>query len=847
MSCRRLSSFPLLFLFLLLSLAAAANAEQVNSNNDNDNAESGPKVVIDQVLLLGPLPAGLADASAKRGEIERALISHSMRGASPAVGATVRVFGQAMEWLAADPAELDNDRNGLWLAAFNLRAERFVSGKLEVGGLNSPKLWREGVAQTAEGGSFAMHLNTGSHPMLLLFRGAVENDQIELAWQGRGEHDQVAVDTAPERSVSARLLTNAETVTSMAMSADGRYLALAFDGRDDSAEVDLNRLEIRNLESGRTIRHWPASRPHSLAWSPDGRWLGFRDGNSLWLIDWADGDARPLLLNHEHIGQWRWHPDSRSILFLWTEPYKDDNARTRRLRALEDRWTTFRDSSQLYQVDVDSGLIRPLTDGELSVRLHDIDPEGQRVLISERIIDYAEPPHVKFSLDELYLESLERRTIGQYRLLNDALFADTGFWLLAGPGLPEGDGSTLEGDLVDNEYDGQLYLLDPDGASARSRSRRFDPAIGAIQRLDNGQLLLTVTEGEYQYLYRYDPARERFERLDAGLDIVESVVASRGQRPQVAVRGTEVAAPQRVHLLDLRRNRHQVLVDSRRHYRDVELGEVRTWRFTNRHGDEIDGRYYLPPNFDPERKYPVIVYYYGGTTPVGRHFTGRYPFHLWAAHDYVVYVLQPRGTIGYGQEHSALHVNAWGEHAADDIIEGAQAFAAGHTFVDGERMANIGASYGGFMTMYVATKTDLFAAAISHAGISALTSYWGQGWWGYAYSGIASRDSFPWNNRDLYVGQSPVYSADRITTPLLLLTGDSDTNVPPGESHNMFTALKLLGREVELVEVPGEDHWILDREKRYVWWDTMLAWFDRYLKDQPEWWYQLYPASKPAD
>jgi len=303
-----------------------------------------------------------------------------------------------------------------------------------------------------------------------------------------------------------------------------------------------------------------------------------------------------------------------------------------------------------------------------------------------------------------------------------------------------------------------------------------------------------------------------------------------------------------VHLVDVTRNRNRTLLDSQpAEYPDVKLGRVAPWTFTNAAGDEIDGRYYLPPDFDPQQKYPLIVYYYGGTSPVNRQFTGRYPFNLWAAQGYVIYVLQPRGATGYGQDFSAFHVNTWGEYTADDIIEGTRKFVAAHDFVDGERIGNIGASYGGFMTMQLATLTDLYAASISHAGISALTGYWGQGWWGYSYSGLASHGSFPWNNPELYVGQSPVYSADKVTTPLLLLTGDSDTNVPPGESHNMYTALKLLGREVELVEIPGQDHWILDREKRYAWWDTTLAWFDYWLKDQPEWWHHLYPETAEQD
>ncbi len=432
---------------------------------------------------------------------------------------------------------------------------------------------------------------------------------------------------------------------------------------------------------------------------------------------------------------------------------------------------------------------------------------------------------------------MSRREIIQLRMLGGALFAEDGFWLLSGPGLPGADGATTSAPLVPNEYDTQLYALSRDGQRARSLSRDFDPSISQAHRLPDGDLLLSVARGEGAGLVRFDAERERFENVETGMEVMEQFSASETARVQVAVRGTDATGPQRVQLVDLERGRRSLVLDSREtDYADVEFGEVRPWRFTNQSGDEIDGRYYLPPQFDPEQRYPLIVYYYGGTAPVGRAFTGRYPFNLWAAKGYVVYVLQPRGTIAYGQEFSALHVNAWGQYTADDIIEGSAKFLEAHDFVDPERVGNIGASYGGFMTMHLATLTDMYAASISHAGISTLTSYWGEGWWGYGYSGIASRGSYPWNNRELYIEQSPIYNADKITTPLLLLTGDSDTNVPPGESDTMFTALKLLGREVELIEFPGEDHWILDREKRYVWWDTIMAWFDLHLKGEPEWW-----------
>jgi dipeptidyl aminopeptidase/acylaminoacyl peptidase len=276
-------------------------------------------------------------------------------------------------------------------------------------------------------------------------------------------------------------------------------------------------------------------------------------------------------------------------------------------------------------------------------------------------------------------------------------------------------------------------------------------------------------------------------------------------------------------------------------FANLRSGSVEPWSFTASSGVEVDGRVYLPPDFDPKKKWPCIVYYYGGTAPVGREFGGRYPKEWWAAEGYVVYVPQPSGATGYGQLRSAKHVNDWGETTAAEVIEGTKQFLASHAYVDPKRVGCIGASYGGFLTMQLVTKTDLYAAAVSHAGISSLAGYWGEGYWGYTYSSVATAESFPWNRRDVYVDKSPIFHADKVKTPILLTHGTEDTNVPTLESDAFFTALKLVGAPVEYVQVEGLDHLIVDHAKRVVWSRTIVAWFDRYLKGEPEWWNDLWP------
>jgi acylaminoacyl-peptidase len=492
-------------------------------------------------------------------------------------------------------------------------------------------------------------------------------------------------------------------------------------------------------------------------------------------------------------------------------------------------------------LDINSGFINPITEGKLSHSLADFDNEAGTILVTRNPSDYAKPPHMLTELVEVNLKDNQQTVLGQYRTFSSAKYADDGIYVVAGPDFANGLGRAIPENMLANNYDGQLYKLDRQGQNAKALSKSFDPAIGSMQVLSNDDVVMKVTERDTQQLYLYDESKARFTKLKTGFDVVGKFSISDERNPDLLVTGTQASHPQQLKRLDISKNRAKTLWDSKAlAYENSEIATLSEFNFTNKEGVEIKGRVYTPHNLDESKQYPALVYYYGGTSPVSRGFTGRYPFNLWAAQGYVVYVLQPTGATGFGQEFSAKHVNAWGEYTANDIIEGTKKFLAAHPYVNKDKVGNLGASYGGFMTMLLATKTDLFSASISHAGISNITSYWGQGWWGYLYSGEASKNSFPWNNPKLYSDHSPVFHADKVNSPLLLIHGDADTNVPPGESHNMYTALKLLGKDVELIEYKGTDHQVFARDRRFHWWDTMLAYFDMHLKDQPQWWQYIY-------
>ncbi|MDE7152698.1 MAG: prolyl oligopeptidase family serine peptidase, partial [Candidatus Amulumruptor sp.] len=343
-------------------------------------------------------------------------------------------------------------------------------------------------------------------------------------------------------------------------------------------------------------------------------------------------------------------------------------------------------------------------------------------------------------------------------------------------------------------------------------------------------------------LFVYEPAKHSFTELNSVLDDLVQSYDLPVNGNLVAWRGASASNSERVYVTDTRKGSTRMIdYPSADRLADVALGEVKPFEYVTSRGDTIYARYYLPADFDPTRKYPVIVNYYGGCSPTGRNFESRYPHHLYAAQGYAVLVINPSGCTGRGQEWASRHVNTAGEGVAQDIIEGTQQFCRANEWADSTALGCIGASYGGFMTQYLQTQTPMFAAAISHAGISDHTSYWGEGYWGYSYSEVSMANSYPWTRKDIYVDRSPLYLADKINTPLLFLHGDSDNNVPVGESIQMFTALKILGRPTAFVAVADQDHHILDYDKRIKWQDTIFAWFEKYLKHDSTWWDTLYP------
>jgi len=408
-------------------------------------------------------------------------------------------------------------------------------------------------------------------------------------------------------------------------------------------------------------------------------------------------------------------------------------------------------------------------------------------------------------------------------------------------------GCQLPADVTPSMTENELFLYDIASKKVTPLTKDFDPSIddgGPDWSWADEQIYFTAEDRDYVNMFVLNPKTGKITQLPAEGDDVYRFDAA-AHAPVIAYLSYKTMEPASAYVLDLsaaaKKARTTTFFDGATALGDAEIGTCEDWNFKNSKGDTVYGRLYLPKDFDASKQYPMIVYYYGGCSPVSRYFESPYAPQYWNSLGYVAYILEPSGATGFGQEWASRHVNTAGRGPAEDIIEGVKQICAEHPFINPKKIGCMGASYGGFMTQYLQTQTDIFAAAVSHAGITSHTSYWGVGYWGYNYSEVSMANSYPWSHRELYVDQSPLFNADKIHTPLLLLHGNADTNVPLIESLQMFTALKLLGREVALVEVEGENHHILEYGKKEKWLATQMAWFAKWLKDDPSWWDALYP------
>jgi len=267
----------------------------------------------------------------------------------------------------------------------------------------------------------------------------------------------------------------------------------------------------------------------------------------------------------------------------------------------------------------------------------------------------------------------------------------------------------------------------------------------------------------------------------------------------------------------------------------LELDDLERFWFKAEDGTKLQGFLIRPPAFDPAKKYPVKFLIHGGPQGAwGDSWSYRWNPELFAANGYVVVMINPRGSTGYGQKIVDGVNGDWGGKPFTDLMSGLDYAEQHYSFIDKNREAALGASYGGFMANWILGHTDRFKCIVSHDGMfnpesayGTTEEMWFNEWefkgkpWDYYGKPDAENPFRKW---------SPMMSAKNFKTPTLVIHGQLDYRLDVSEGYQLFDTLQRLKVPSKMLYFPDEGHWVLKPQNSQLWYKTVNDWVDEWTK-----------------
>jgi dipeptidyl aminopeptidase/acylaminoacyl peptidase len=571
-------------------------------------------------------------------------------------------------------------------------------------------------------------------------------------------------------------------------------------------------------------------------WSPDGNWLAFlsaRDGPpqaakmQVWLLAVGGGEAIALTRAPEGVTSYRWSPDGKFIYYVAREPLARPVAtlREEQRKARNDALVVDEEKfrREIWRVALDDRKAERLFAGDPGVQDVAPSPDGKWLLYRTNYT--GEPDQArKFDLWLLDIVSRASRQLtrrgGQER--SPVWSPDSARVAFLAPRVPEIVYSQDEVFIVPVAFTGE----------PQEPQRLTKDFAGNIERLiwpaggDGIYFAAAVRTGNR--LFRLNPADGAVRPASSEKIFLSNADCARDGSACIAVQEGPDALPD----LALLRPASELVVPAtltalNPQLKSFALGvqEIITWK--SKDGLAMEGILVKPPGWQPDTKYPLLLDIHGG--PHDRRAntltTGNLPPQLWAARGWLVFQPNFRGSAGYGHDFGVASRGDIGGKDYEDIISGVD-FLIARGGVDAERMAVVGGSYGGYMTNWIIGQTQRFAAAVSMFGIFNLITDFSNSQfpsWEKDYL-----NQFYWEDLPVYLERSPFKNVAKITTPVLILHGDEDTNTFISNSKELYQALRALGRTVKFVRFPREGHGFEEPNHRIEEFRQMAAWLDRY-------------------
>ena len=614
-----------------------------------------------------------------------------------------------------------------------------------------------------------------------------------------------------------------ERVGSPRISPDGRSIAYSvrtadwkknrYDSEIWLARVGEQPFQLTRTKDGSSSDH---------AWSPDGRWLAFiadrGEKSQIYLISPRGGDARQLTEVEDGVNGLEWSPEGARIAFTAPdEKSEETKAREKEYGAYAVEDADFR-MNRLWVVGVD-GEDEPqrLTEGDFTIGSFTWSPDGNRIAFGHRPTPQAET----FGKSDISVVDVKSKTIttlvempgGDY----GPIWSPDGNWILF---------STM---LQDSAFyrNSELARIPSNGGDLEVLTAGFDENASAFEWNEDGIWFIS-SQRTQRHIFRLDPESQRVRQVSESPEMIWSVDISADGRT-MAFYGETPGSLAEVYRTSVERFSPEQVSHMTEQVGEWPLGTREVIEWTSEDGSAIEGVLFKPADYDPGRRYPLLVVIHGGPTGTSRPVLVSayvYPITQWLAKGAVVLMPNYRGSAGYGEDFRSLNVRNLGVGDAWDVLSGVEHLVEAG-IADPDRMGAMGWSQGGYISAFLTTTSDAFKAISVGAGISNWMTY-------YVNTDIhrftrTYLKGTPWDDPDVYAKTSPMTYINDARTPTLIQHGEFDRRVPIPNAYELYQGLQDVGVETKLIVYKGFGHGISKpKEQLAATWHNW-QWFGRYI------------------
>ncbi|QUL37877.1 S9 family peptidase [Erythrobacter sp. JK5] len=644
--------------------------------------------------------------------------------------------------------------------------------------------------------------------------------------------------TAQARPMTPEDVAKLESVGTMAVSPDGTRIAYTTSSLPDVTEGEDNggfKSELKIATAPDVSRAFLPDdvSPGGVAFSPDGRmvtflWAKEDEKRAVWGVPVDGGTyAKLAAIDEANVNSYRFSPDGRTLYLL--ADAAEDKQRTKQSKAgfnakvYEEEFKPAR----MFAVTV------PATGGDVDenpreialpgfVSAFDVARDGSFAIVETAPTPLVDDSYTKKRVNIIDLATgTVRAEVATPGKIDDVEISPGGdvLSLIAGVDMNDPAATTLH---FASTTDGSFYPLNA-GATE---------AVVDTEWLGDGRLAAVVHVGAQSLLRIYNPDGSVHQEIDPGELILTRVESTTGASETIAVAADSATHP--TELFVLKGKRFERWTSHNPWLSDIDFGEQRTYTYTATDGQQVEGVLILPVGGVPEGGAPTIMNVHGG--PEAHESNGwqtaySKPGQVAAGQGYAVFLPNYRGSTGYGVAFAKQHQGRYTDPEFRDIVDAKKALVA-EGIADPDRTGITGGSYGGYASAWGATYySSEYAASVMFVGISNQVSKFGTGDIPYEMYNVHSR-AWPWDNWTKMLEVSPVYHVDKANTPTLIMHGEDDTRVDPGQSLELYRSLKVRKPDVpvRMVFYPGEGHGNRLAASRYDYNLRMMRWLDTYLK-----------------